>query len=142
MSPAEGDSRLQEIPVRVESRDFTQNVTPLLHEVRHALDRLLQNGAETTIDLGAIPLAPGELERIDEVLGEGEVRVTLEALGPSEIHETKYPGVWRITHCNTTEQVVGRYIEIARIPSLLLAQKPDMQRALEQLSQSLGSQSS
>lgn len=142
MSPAEGDSRLQEIPVRVESRDFTQNVTPLLHEVRHALDRLLQNGAETTIDLGAIPLAPGELERIDEVLGEGEVRVTLEALGPSEIHETKYPGVWRITHCNTTEQVVGRYIEIARIPSLLLAQKPDMQRALEQLSQSLGGQSS
>ena len=142
MSAAEGDSRLQEIPVRVESGDFTQNVTPLLHEVRHALDRLLQNGTETTIDLGAIPLAPGELERIDEVLGEGEVRVTLEALGPSEIHETKYPGVWRITHRNTTEQVVGRYIEIARIPSLLLAQKPDMQRALEQLSQSLGGQNS
>ena len=142
MSTAEGDRRLQEIPVRVESSDFTQNVAPLLHEVRHALHRLIENGTETTIDLGAIPLAPGELERIDEALGEGEVRVTLEALGPSEIHETRYTGVWRVTHRNTSEQVVGRYIEIARIPALLLAQKPDMQRALEQLSRSLGSEES
>ena len=40
------------------------NVEPILHEVRHALERLIQTGEPTTIDLRSIPLAPGEDEQI------------------------------------------------------------------------------
>lgn len=130
---------LQAIGVRVEglpARDVdvhTMNVLPLLHEVRHALARLLADGETTTIDLGSLPLAPGELEKIDAVLGAGEVRVMLDSLGPSQIHETRFNGVWRITHFNAADEVVGRYIEVARIPAVLPAQQPDMQRSLDEL---------
>ena len=116
---------------------FTGNVLPLLHEVRHALERLLATGEETTIDLGSLPLAPGEFDRIVTALGEGEVKATLDALGPSEIRETRYSGVWLVTHSNATDEVMGRYIEIARMPAVLLAQEPDMRRGLADLAQAL-----
>ena len=117
--------------------EFTGNVLPLLHEVRHALERLLATGVETTIDLGSLPLAPGEFDRIEAALGQGEVTATLNALGPSEIRETRYSGVWLVTHRNATDEVMGRYIEIARMPSVLLAQEPDMRKGLADLALAL-----
>ena len=117
--------------------EFTGNVLPLLHEVRHALERLLATGEETTIDLGSLPLGPGEFNRIEAALGEGEVTATLNALGPSEIRETRYSGVWLVTHRNATDDVTGRYIEIARMPAVLLAQEPDMRSGLADLALAL-----
>lgn len=134
---------LKSIGVKVEptSADeidaFTLNVVPLLHEVRHALERLLEGGEATTIDLGAIPLAPGEFEKIDAALGTGEVKVVLEAMGPSQIYETQFSGVWRITHHNAANEVVGRYIEVTRIPEILLAQEIDVRVGLDLLSRKL-----
>ena len=84
-----------DIPVAV-TGEFTGNVTPLLHEVRHALAALLESDEQTVIDLRAMPLAPGEEARIEAALDQGEVRVELNALGRSDIVETQYPGVWLI----------------------------------------------
>lgn len=120
---------------------FTLNVVPLLHEVKHALARLLESGEPTTIDLGSIPLAPGELEKIDGALGVGEVKVALDALGPSQIYETAFSGVWRINHLNAADEVVGRYIEITRIPEILLAQAPDVRASLGLLTKKLSGES-
>lgn len=129
-----------DIPVTVTS-EFTGNVTPLLHEIRHALGALLENGKQTIIDLRSMPLAPGEEAHIESALGKGEVRVELNALGRSDIIETQYPGVWLITHSNTEGAVLGKYIEIALIPDILQAQAGDMQAGLEQLSEKLQSTS-
>lgn len=125
-----------DIPVTTAS-EFTGNVTPLLHEIRHALTALLESEEQTVIDLRAMPLAPGEEERIEAELGRGEVRVELNALGRSDIVETQYPGVWLITHSNTEGKVVGKYIEVALIPDILQAQQGDIEAGLEQLSNTL-----
>ena len=74
--------------------ELTWNVQPILHEIRHALGKLLQTGENSIIDLRSIPLAPGEEETIIDTLGRGEVRAHLDALGPSEIIETRFAGVW------------------------------------------------
>lgn len=143
MSKENASDALKSIGVKVEptSADeidaFTLNVVPLLHEVRHALERLLESGEPTTIDLGAIPLAPGEFEKIDAALGTGEVKVVLEAMGPSQIYETQFSGVWRITHLNAANEVVGRYVEVTRIPEILLAQEADVRVGLDLLSRKL-----
>lgn len=125
-----------DIPVTV-TNEFTGNVTPLLHEIRHALAALLETGEQTIIDLRSMPLAPGEEAHIETALGQGEVRVELNALGRSEIIETQYPGVWLITHSNTDGALLGKYIEIALIPDILQAQQGDIQAGLEQLSDTL-----
>lgn len=124
------------IPVTV-AKEFTGNVTPLLHEIRHAIQALLDKGQITTIDLRSMPLAPGEEAHIDTLLGEGEVRVELNTLGRSDIVETRFAGVWLITHFNTEGVILGKHIEISFIPVILKAQQRDIEAGLNQLNSEL-----
>ena len=115
----------------------TGNVEPLLHEIRHALTRLANGEDGTVIDLKRLPLAPGEEERIEETLGTGEVRAEVEALGPTLIQETSYPGVWLITHKNADDVVIARFIEVTYIPELLRSQQPDIDAGIDRLEDEL-----
>jgi hydrogenase-1 operon protein HyaF len=118
--------------------ELTWNVKPILHEIRHALDKLLSTGETTIIDLRSIPLAPGEEDSIIETLGQGEVQARLDALGPSEISETQYAGVWLVTHYNDSDDIVSRFIEITELPDVLKSQREDVQYALDKLATELG----
>ena len=126
-------SSLGDIAVTVETP--TGNVAPLLNEVRHALQRLLDTGEPTVIDLRSLPLAPGELQTLQDTLGEGEVTATLDALGPSVLQETAIAGVWFVTHRNANDEITGRYLEIVRVPAILEAQDVDMQQGIAALSE-------
>jgi hydrogenase-1 operon protein HyaF len=119
---------------------LTWNARPILFEVRHALEALLDTGKTSIIDLRSIPLAPGEEEIIINTLGQGEVNASLDALGPSEIYETRFAGVWLITHYNEDQAVVSRFIEITRLPDILKSQHEDMSNALMALDRELGTQ--
>ena len=110
-------------PVMTYSRG---NVRPLLNEIIHALDRLLNDDEPTVIDLASLPFAPGEVEELETALGTGELTAELEALGTSIIRETAYPGVWWVVHYNTDRDVVGRYVEITRSPEILMSQDSDI----------------
>lgn len=119
---------------RVETgEELTRNVKPLLHEIRHALDALLDSGARSVIDLRSMPLAPGEEQQLLEELGRGEVNARLHALGPSEIIETRYPGVWLVVHYNNADEVIGKFIEVCDVPELLRSQQEDIREGLELL---------
>ena len=122
------------------SNELTWNVRPLLNEVRYALKALLESGATHIIDLRSIPLAPGEEETIIKTLGQGEVHARLNALGLSEIYETRYAGVWLISHYNESGAIVSRFIEITRLPDILQSQHEDMSNALTGLTQELSTQ--
>ena len=124
-------SALDEIAVSVETA--TGNVPPLLHEIRHALERLANGEPGTAIDLRGLPLAPGEEERIETFLGEGEVRAELESLGTTLVQETAYPGVWLVTHRNADDAVVARFIEVTRMPDILMSQQQDIERGISRL---------
>jgi hydrogenase-1 operon protein HyaF len=128
-------SALDAIKVNVEIP--TGNVEPLLHEIRHALKRLADGEDGTVIDLKSLPMAPGEERRIEEALGEGEVRAELQALGPTVVQETAYPGVWLVTHRNAENEVVARFIEVTRMPDILMAQPEDIARGIEKLESEL-----
>ncbi len=117
--------------------DLTRNVQPLLHEIRHALQALVDHGKTGIIDLRSIPLAPGEEAKLIDWLGRGELVAELDALGPSEIYETQYSGVWLVTHFNTDNNTIGRFIEVTLIPEILKAQQQDMQDSLAQLDEDL-----
>jgi hydrogenase-1 operon protein HyaF len=115
----------------------TGNVEPLLHEIRHALKRLANGEDGTVIDLKRLPLAPGEEQRIEAALGQGEVRAEVDALGPTLVQETSYPGVWLITHRNAAEEVVARFIEVTTMPELLKSQRADIESGIEKLESKL-----
>ena len=113
--------------------DLTFNVKPLLHEVKHALDNLIETGHTTIIDLRSIPLAPGEEDKILHTLGQGEVKAQLNALGLSEIIETQYAGVWTVTHYNDEHEIISRFIEVTTMPEILCSQTEDIMAAYSRL---------
>jgi len=113
--------------------ELTWNVKPILHEIRHALQKFLDNGETSIIDLRSIPLAPGEGESIIKTLGRGEVQARLDVLGPSDIYETRYTGVWLVTHYNDSDSIVSRFIEVTEIPDVLKSQREDVAHALDAL---------
>jgi hydrogenase-1 operon protein HyaF len=123
--------------IAVSAEVATGNVEPLLHEIRHALKRLATGEEGTTIDLRRLPLAPGEEERIEKTLGAGEVRAEVDALGPTLVQETSYPGVWLVTHKNADGVVVGRFIEVTWVPELLKSQLADIDAGIARLEDEL-----
>lgn len=113
--------------------ELTQNVKPLLHEIKHALESLIENGKTSIIDLRSIPLAPGEEDKILSTLGTGEVQAQLNTLGLSEIIETQYAGVWVVTHYNDDNNIISRFIEVTTMPSILSSQTEDIMAAYSSL---------
>lgn len=128
-------SKLNDIPVSVEAA--SGNVIPLLHEIRHALKRVADGQDGTIIDLRSLPLAPGEDDRIETILGKGELHAELDALGPTVIQETSYAGVWLVTHRNTEGEIVARFIEVTRLPDILKSQDEDIELAIRKLQDEL-----
>lgn len=114
------------------------NVLPLLHEIRHALARLIDTGVPTVIDLRAIPMGPGDEAAIEEALGVGEVEITLRALGSSTVVETAHAGVWLVTHRDEGGQTVARLIEITYMPEIAASHADDVAVGLRTLSERLG----
>ncbi len=114
--------------------ELTQNVKPLLHEIKHALNKLIETGQTSIIDLRSIPLAVGEEEKILNTLSQGEVTAQLNALGLSEIIETQYAGVWIVTHYNNENHIISRFIEVTTMPEILLSQTEHIMAAYSRLS--------
>ena len=85
------------------------------------------------IDINSLPLAPGEYEALRGMLGQGEVSVRIDAIGPSEIIETHYPGVWWVTHYNVEGDIVSDMLEIAPVPDIVKSQPEDMRAGLARL---------
>jgi hydrogenase-1 operon protein HyaF len=131
-----GMHRIDSIPVDVrETAYHTANLLPLLHELRHALVACAERGETHSIDLNRLPLAPAESAQLEQLLGRGEITARLQALGDSEIVETRLPGVWRITHRNADGTVVARLLEITDCPAILKTPQQDLADGALQLEQ-------
>lgn len=109
------------------------NANAVLHQIRHALAALLDWGEETAIDLASLPFGPADLARLEEALGEGEVRAEIQAHGASRVRETGIPGVWMIEHLGPEGGVRSRFIEVTWIPGLLKADPDDVRDGLGRL---------
>ena len=110
----------------IDGGGMTLNAMPVLHEIRHALEKLAQSDESTVIDLSAIPFAPGDRQQLLEILGNGEVEASIDAMGRTRINETGFPGVWLVRYLDTTDEEIVTHIEITRCPSLLITPEPDV----------------
>jgi hydrogenase-1 operon protein HyaF len=127
-------TQLEQIPVQVIERASSQ-VAAILVEIDELLAQLVEKNKTSAIDLHSLPLFPGDYESLKKLLGTGEVLVTLNTLGPSEIVETIIPGVWWCTHFNEAQEKIAEFIEITRIPELLKTDEVELQMAREKLAQ-------
>ena len=130
-------SKLSEIAVSVEQRAPAQ-VLAVLNEIDTHLQALAEQGIESAIDLRSLPFFPGDYELLKDLLGEGELKATLNSLGPTYIHETRVPGVWRVVHYNDAEEKIAEFIEVTRLPQLLQTDPESLQHAPTALARLIG----
>ena len=126
---------LQNIPIKVETgAEYSiGNLRALLTEIYALLEKLTHDGTTGSIDLNGLPFAPGEYEQLRQLLGTGEVSAHIEAIGPSEVVETRYPGVWWVTHYNVEGDIIADTLEITLIPEIIKSQLEDINAGLELL---------
>jgi hydrogenase-1 operon protein HyaF len=113
-------------PLLPEPEAFTQHqdVIAMLRRVRNALAQAAAGGEPVAIDLGG--LAPASRELLDQVLGEGEVAIRIDALpgadcaGGLEAQESIYNGVWRVLSPATADEPLRDRIEIGPAPASVL----------------------
>lgn len=133
-------SVLDSIPVIVNGSSFEGargNARPILHEIRHALNKLLDTGEETIVDLYSLPMAPADEQELREALGTGEIEVRLDAFGTSTIRETSFPGVWLVEHFDPEQRPIAKFIEVTLIPSIVKSDPADVRDGLVRLANGL-----
>lgn len=134
-------SAIERIGIKViEAVDLpTGNIRALLHELTGLLDAWLNRGETASIDLRSLPLSRGDYDELGIALGTGAVSASVEAIGPSEVRETRYPGVWRVTHRNEAGEVVADLLEICDTPAILRSPTEDAADGLIRLKEALQS---
>jgi len=108
-------------------------VDTLLMEIAGLLGRFIEYGEHGRIDLRAMPLSPACLANLEQRLGQGEVTAVIAAAGRSDIRETGFPGVWWTRHEDEAGRLIALLIEVADVPSILLADRVDMARGRQRL---------
>ena len=115
----------------------TGNVKALLHEIGGLLEAWLRDGQGAAIDLRSLPLSRGDYEELAAALGVGAVTARVDAIGGSDVHETRYSGVWRVTHRNEAGEVVADLIEVCDAPAILRTPAEDAAEGLTRLKEAL-----
>jgi len=136
-------SKLKEIPVHVElsnesiSGESMSMLLPILHELVAMHKTLLSSGQNNLIDLRHEPLDVDEIAALKELLGQGEITATFNALGSSHIAETGISGVWWITHYNPDGNILSEFIEITTCPEMFKTFPEELEPALVRLQDKL-----
>jgi hydrogenase-1 operon protein HyaF len=112
----------------------------VLREVAQALDTLAASGTRAAIDLRSLPMTAADRDDLDQALGRGDVAVSLEAAGRSEIWETGFAGIWWVRHFGGDGRVASEVIEITPVPDILAAHPDDIGAALQRLQADLARQ--
>ncbi|MFO7953711.1 hydrogenase expression/formation protein [Thioalkalivibrio sp.] len=138
---------LQDIPVHIDldpalTKDDGVNtamVMALLQEISTHLRSVAEGGERQVVELGNLPLSDADIELLDSKLGRGEVSATITASGPSEIHETAFPGLWWVKYFNDAESLVSQQLEIGPVPMILEAHPVDIEDSAERFPDLFGS---
>lgn len=134
-------TRLSDIPVRVDfgaipakdARGISAAGLAILYEIETLLEHYQAFGQNGSIDLRWLSLLPGDLDRLHEILGTGEVSAQVDALGTSTARETAIQCVWWVEHCGPDGESHGQWIEITEVPSLLRSDRASIAYGLETL---------
>ena len=110
----------------------------VLSEISDRLGVLADTGEPSVVNLRGLPMTVADLRELEESLGRGEVSVSLEVAGTSEIWETRYSGVWWVRHLGTGGQVATEEIADTPFPEILRAHTQDIQAAAARIREDTG----
>lgn len=134
-----------DIPIRLvsngpssESGVLRGGLRAIMHEILAMVENLAAYGEAGQIDLRSLPLAPGEYAHLKAALGKGEAEIRLELEGQTVCRETAYPGVWWVQHDDPSGARKAEFIEVAKVPGILVPDGDDLRDGVLRLERALG----
>lgn len=125
-------------PLPCQPDGLSGNADALLHEILAMLEAFIATGQTGAIDLHSLPLTAADYEVLRTTLGDGEVHAHINVIGKTEVCETLYPGVWRLTYYNMEGDIVADLLEVTAIPEILKAPVEDVREGLACLRDLIG----
>lgn len=118
------------LPVEI-AEPSTGMAQAVFNELADRLQAFAEHGDRHVIDLTSLPMTSTDRQQLAEMLGQGEVKITLSTIGDSEIYETAYSGIWWIKHYSADQQLLSELIEVGALPEIVASQPEDIQQAAE-----------
>ena len=87
---------------------------------------LVEQASEHSVDLFSLPITEHEKQELEQLLGKGEVDITLTTVGNSRIFETSYNGIWWVRHYAADELLISEFIEVTWIPEIIKSHPSDV----------------
>lgn len=115
-----------DIPLEI-AEPNTGMAQAILAELIQHLPELALSGTQHVIDLTSLPMTESDKRELESLLGRGEVSVTLETIGDSQIFETGYSGIWWVRHYTADKQLISELLEIATVPEIIKSHPEDVQ---------------
>ena len=119
-----------DLPVEV-AEPRTGMAQAVFNELADQLQALAERGARHVIDLTSLPMTSTDRQELADMLGQGEVRITLSTIGDSQIYETAYSGIWWIKHYSADQKLLSELIEVTALPEIIASQSEDIQQSAE-----------
>jgi hydrogenase-1 operon protein HyaF len=120
------------IPIQV-NQPSTGMAQAIFNELTQQLQQLAEQGREHTVDLFSLPLSDQDKQELEQLLGKGEVEITLSTVGDSRIFETSYNGIWWIKHFSADELLISEFIEVTQVPEIIKSHPADIALSAERM---------
>lgn len=117
----------------IDNRSDTSLTHALMQEITTLLADFITTDQEGVIDLHGLPMMDADKIKLEELLGIGEVRATIQVSGETEIWETALSGVWWIRHKGANGKTIAEQINVTDVPEILKTHKDDAKAALKRL---------
>lgn len=89
------------------------------------------------VSLDGIPLTPADHALLERVLGRGVARITSHAYGRCEIEATGVRPIWRVRQFNNAGHPLFASLEVAAVPTAVLATNEDLSESHQRLGELL-----
>lgn len=121
-----------DIPLEI-AEPTTGMAQAILTELAQHLPALALSGSVHVIDLTSLPMNDSDKRELEAILGRGEVSVTLQTIGDSEIFETRYSGIWWTKHFTADNQLISELLEITTVPEIIKSHPDDIKQSADEL---------
>lgn len=120
------------IPIQINQAPSSM-AQALFNELAQHLQQLVDQGSEYTVDLFSLPINDADKQELEQLLGRGEVEVTLNTVGQSQLFETSFSGIWWVRHYSADEILISEFIEVSWIPEIIKSHPSDVAASADRM---------